>query len=207
VAAEEFKPARVIRFPGSDNPDRDIVDGLLARDPKAAAALYDRYAERVNRLVWRMLGADQEHDDVVQQVFAHALSDIRKLRDPDSLGSWITGITVRTVRRELRGRKARRIFRLQPGTLELPPPEPKPGQRLLAPGVYGVLARMSVNERIVFALRFIEGCSLGECASTCGCSLATVKRRLSRARRKFVRLAWRDPVLSSWLKEAGHEER
>jgi len=206
VVEQDVKPARVIRFPGSGYSDWDIVKGLLARDPGAATALYDRFADRVNRLVWRLLGADQEHDDVVQQVFAHALSGISKLRDPDSLGSWIVGITVHTVRRELRGRKMRRIFQLVPGTLEMPQPEPGVGQGELSPRVFSIIEKMKISERIIFALRFIEGCSLSECASAYGSSLATVKRRLSKARRKFIRLAWRDPVLASWLKEAGHEE-
>jgi RNA polymerase sigma-70 factor (ECF subfamily) len=206
VVAKEMPVARVIRLPGREPPDRDIVEGLLARDPGAATEMYDRYAERVNRLVWRMLGADQEHDDVVQQVFAHALADIRKLRDPEALGSWLVGIAVHTVRRELRTRRARRVFRLVPGTVELPPPDPGPGRRPLAPRVFGILAGMRAGDRIAFALRFVEGYSLGECASACGCSLATVKRRLTRARRVFMRRARRDPVLASWMREAGHEE-
>jgi RNA polymerase sigma-70 factor (ECF subfamily) len=164
--------------------------------------LYDRYADHVNRLVWRILGGDQEHDDVVQQVFLNALGSISRLRTPQALEGWLVGITINTVRRELRGRKARRIFRLVPGTSELPPDPFDPDRQLLAPSFYAAAARMRAADRIVFILRFVEGRTLGECAAACRCSLATVKRRLTRAKRGFFKHARMDPVLASWIEEA-----
>jgi len=67
------------------------VAGMLAGDSHARASFYDHYRAMVNRLVWRLLGADSEHDDVVQMVFVHALTSIGKLRDPESLDTWLGG--------------------------------------------------------------------------------------------------------------------
>ena len=194
--------AEVVKLAGTQLSDREIVDGVLNRDSRAAAVLYDRYSDHVNRLVWRILGGDEEHDDVVQQVFLNALGSMGKLRDPEALEGWLVGITINTVRREIRGRKARRIFRLVPGTSELPYDSLDPDSQLVAPRFYEVLARLKTADRIVFTLRFVEGYTLGECAGACGCSLATVKRRLTRAKRAFFKHARMDPVLASWIEEA-----
>lgn len=197
--------AEVVKLVGKELSNSEIVDGVLNRDTQAAAALYDRFAGHINRLVWRLLGGDEEHDDVVQQVFVSALTSMGKLKDPQALGGWLVGIAVNTVRRELRNRKARRIFRLVPGTSELPHETLDPDRQLLTPRFYTVVSRLRAADRIVFILRFLEGYTLGECAAACRCSLATVKRRLTRARRVFFKYARMDPVLASWIEEVRDE--
>jgi RNA polymerase sigma-70 factor (ECF subfamily) len=193
--------AEVVKLVGRELSNHEIVDGVLNRDTQAAAALYDRFAGHINRLVWRLLGGDQEHDDVVQQVFVNALGSMGKLKDPQALGGWLVGIAVNTVRREIRSRRARRIFRLVPGTSELPRETLDPEGQLLAPRFYAVVSRLKAADRIVFTLRFVEGYTLGECAAACRCSLATIKRKLARARRVFYKYARMDPVLASWIEE------
>jgi RNA polymerase sigma-70 factor (ECF subfamily) len=193
--------AEVVKLVGRELSNSEIVSGVLSRDVQAAAALYDRFAGHINRLVWRLLGGDEEHDDVVQQVFVNALGSMGKLKDPQALGGWLVGVAINTVRRELRSRKARQIFKLVPGTSELSPETVDPDGQLLAPRFYAVLSRMRSADRVVFVLRFVEGYTLGECAAACRCSLATVKRKLTRARRVFFKYARMDPVLASWIEE------
>jgi RNA polymerase sigma-70 factor (ECF subfamily) len=193
--------AGVVKLVGKELSNHEIVAGLLDAKPQAAAALYDRFAGRVNQLVWRILGADQEHDDVVQQVFVNALGSIGKLKNPGALEGWMVGVAVNTVRRELRGRKVRRILSLVPGTYDLPQATLDPDSQLVTPSFYQAVSRMRAATRIVFILRFVEGYTLGECAAACRCSLSTVKRRLTRARRAFFKFARKDPVLASWIEE------
>ena len=50
-----------------------------------------------------------------------------------------------------------------------------------------------------FALRHVDGMELTAVAAACGVSLATIKRRLSRAQKTFVRLAAENDALSPWL--------
>jgi RNA polymerase sigma-70 factor (ECF subfamily) len=64
---------------------------------------------------------------------------------------------------------------------------------------YAILAAMDVDERIAFALRFIDGMELTEVAEACGVSLATIKRRLARAETAFAKRARENPALESWL--------
>ena len=64
-----------------------------------------------------------------------------------------------------------------------------------------VLDRLPDDDRIAFALRFLEGLELTEVAAACQVSLATIKRRLARAEERFRREAAREPALGRWLEE------
>jgi RNA polymerase sigma-70 factor (ECF subfamily) len=64
---------------------------------------------------------------------------------------------------------------------------------------YRVLDRLPVEERVVFALRFIEGMEVAEVANACGVSLSTVKRRLGKASARFASWAKAEPALADWL--------
>jgi RNA polymerase sigma-70 factor (ECF subfamily) len=71
--------------------------------------------------------------------------------------------------------------------------------------VYRVLGGLDTDPRIAFALRFVAGMEPTEVAASCGVSLATIKRRLSRAQSNFASAARREPALAEWL-EAGITE-
>ena len=58
-----------------------------------------------------------------------------------------------------------------------------------------------MDERIAFSLRRLDGMELKEIAHACGCSLATIKRRLARAEKRFLSRAEKHQALQSWLAE------
>src|ERR1051325_7704219 len=74
-----------------------------------AAAIYDLFSADVNRLVWRVLGADAEHDDVVHHVFIQLVTGIANVRDPEAMRVWMASVCIKTVRTEIRRRRLRRI--------------------------------------------------------------------------------------------------
>lgn len=183
--------------------DEEILDRLREGEPGAAAMLYDRYAEEVNRLVWRLLGADREHDDLVQQVFCKLLTSARRVRDPARLRAFVLQVAVNTVRSELRRRAVRRRVlvveadadRFEGACVDLR------GRELLR-RTFAVLEKMPLGERIPFSLRHVDGRPLEEVAAATGCSLSTAKRRLARAERRFRSLASRDPLLADRVADA-----
>jgi RNA polymerase sigma-70 factor (ECF subfamily) len=59
--------------------------------------------------------------------------------------------------------------------------------------------RMPAAERMVFLLHVLEGKTLGEISELCGYSLATAKRRLTRATGRFEKLMAREPELARLL--------
>lgn len=186
--------------------NEDIIEGLKASRPGAATALYDTFEELVNRLVWRTLGADPEHDDVVQQVFLNILTSIHKVENPSLLRSWITSVTINTVRREIRSRRYRGIFRLVPDVVSEVDHQIPRSDRKLVRSAFTILRRMNVDDRLAFALHFIEGQTLAEVAGATNVSLATVKRRIARARKAFAREVENDTYLRSLVEEMKDEE-
>jgi RNA polymerase sigma-70 factor, ECF subfamily len=195
----------VVRLPDRQLGDAEIVDGLRRRDPRSAAALYDCYGDMINGLVWRLLGADAEHDDVVQLVFVHILSSINKLKSPDALKMWISGIAVNTVRREIRSRKYRRILVLHAECPERVSDDATQDQKLMTSHVYRILDKMRTEDHIAFALRFIDGNTLGEVAVAGGYSLATAKRRVAHAKKEFMKRAKDDIALGNLLEEGADD--
>lgn len=197
----------VVKLERPPKENEEILHGLGRGDPAAAVALYERFEEMVNRLVWRLLGADPDHDDIVHQVFVNVISSIDTLASPASMGAWIAGVTVNTVRKELRSRRVRRIVFLSPRVPERIDEGIDTERQLLVRRFYEVVDRMKAMERIVFILRFVEGQPVGQVASTCGCSIATAKRRIAGAKKAFMRKARRDSLLGAIIEDMSDERR
>ena len=50
-------------------------------------------------------------------------------------------------------------------------------------------------------MRYIEGMTLPDAAEACKTSLATLKRRLARAEKRFLEAASKRPVLQNWVEK------
>ncbi len=170
---------------------------LLRRDARAAAPiLYERFAPTVNRLVWHLMGADPDHNDLVQQVFLQVMRSATRLRDSDRLLQWVRAIAVNTVYAELRRRAVRRLFWRQQLPVRAHADLVRDVEaRDLLMRAKAVIERLPAAERIVFTLFFVERETLGEIAELLGYSQATAKRRLRKASLRFQKLAANTPEL------------
>ena len=193
--------SKVVRLPVGES-DRALV-ACLRSDPKwGQLALFDRYAVDVERVLFRLLGWDPDLTDLLQDVFVTAITSIDTLRDERALGSWLVGISVHKARQLIRRRRFRRLVEFV-APLELPDCEAATSSQEVSDALrrtYQVLNRLRTEDRIAFVLRRVEGMGLAAIAEATKVSLATVKRRLSRAQRRFVTLARKDEVLAEWLK-------
>ena len=192
----------ILPFPIPDS-DVGLVAALRASRAEAATALFERHGRFIQRVLGRVLGPDPELPDVLHDVFVEALQSLNRLDDPKCLRNWLTTIAVHTARGHIRRRRRRRIFQYLP-FYAVPQPSVIPrvdewSQPLRA--TYRVLGRMSDDDRILFALRYIEQLELTEVAAAVGVSLATVKRKLTKASQQFFGLANTEPALLEWMKE------
>jgi len=157
--------------------------------------------------VRRLVAADPDidHADLVHDAFIGAFVSVAGLRDSKALCRFMQVIAARTVYRALRSRRARRWLRFwAPAELpERPATDAAPETREACRRAYRILQGMPAAERVAFALRYVEGLELTVVAEACEVSLATIKRRLTRAGRRFARLARRDELLRPWLEEGG----
>jgi RNA polymerase sigma-70 factor (ECF subfamily) len=176
-----------VKLMGFRGTDEELLERLHRDGNAAAGLLHDRFSAEVNGLVWRLLGPDNDHDDIVQTVFCRLLLHVGKVRESDRLSSWVRSITVNAVYSELRKRSVRRVF----WKTESSKPEPYQDggndveSRDLLQRVYAELELMPAAERVAFCLRYVDGKQLAEVAELCDCSLATIKRRLQKAEAKL----------------------
>ena len=184
--------------------DAALLAAMRAGSPAALATFHDRYQALVHRTLLGVLGPERELSDLHQDVLVGALGALDRIRDPGALRAWLTSITIFTARTFLRQKARRRWLRFLPWD-ELPEPaaaisHPEVSEALRA--TYAILDTLPVDERLAFALRFVEGMELSEAALACGVSLATIKRRIARAEARFTALARGAPgVDPEWIKK------
>jgi RNA polymerase sigma-70 factor (ECF subfamily) len=183
--------------------DDALIEALRAGHPGAAAAFYDQHAPAVRRTLQSILGADAEIPDLLQEVFIRAIDRIGELEQLDQVRSWLTTIAVFTARAHIRRQTRRKwLFTFSPEqTRERHREPPSSEARRALRDTYAVLSSLPPDQRIVFVLRFVEGMTLPEGATACRVSLATFKRRLARAEKRFLDGVRKRPQLEQWLKE------
>lgn len=192
------------------NDDYALIAGIRRGDPAAATALFNQYRGLVQRTLVRILGFDSELADTVQETFIRALGSTRLLRDPQALPSWLIRISVCTASDLIRRRRRRRWlqFFAEPQDLvdrksELAyEAEPDMEARQALRAAQAVLNSLPADERIAFSLRRLNGMELTEVAHACGCSLATIKRRLVRAEKRFLARAEKHQALEDYLSDS-----
>ncbi len=186
------------------------MEGLRDGASWARAALFDRYGAEVERVLRRILGQDRHTElaDVVHDTFVQAFTAVANLRDAEALRAWIRSVATHTAFKTIRSRSRRRWLRFHPPD-ELPEPATttEPELREACRRTYRVLDRLRAEERVPFALRYLEGCEIAEVAALCDTSVSTVKRRLRRAEQRFAQLAGGDAVLRQWLEESDRWNR
>ena len=166
--------------------DAALVVAARAGEDWAREALFRRYSRMVFGLAYRLLGRDEEIDDLVQDCFVQALAHLGSLSEPQAFGAWLTAVVVRTTHKALRRRAlARRIGLRSPVT-------PVDVDSLVARGapadvvaelraVYGLIEKLPTRARVALVLRRVEGMSQDEVAAAMGVSVSTAKRLIIEA--------------------------
>ena len=185
-----------------------LVDRCLTGEPAATRELFRRHRNRVHASLFRVLGSNQDMDDLLQEAFLQVFQSLRGWRAEASLATWIDRIAVRVAWRYLSQRKA------APPTLELvedavplavvAPPTVGARRVMAREGVrrlYAALDALSPSSRVAFALHEIEGRSMADVASLTGATVTATKLRVWRARRALEAAAAADPVLREMLEE------
>jgi RNA polymerase sigma-70 factor, ECF subfamily len=200
VRAAPAVPAAAPRFDAAE-----LVARARARDPRAAAQIWDHYAPTVRGVLYRSVGPDGDVDDLMQEVFVGFFRNVGGLRDPAALKPFLIGIALRTARAALRKRRVRRWLRLtptgEPPEVEATTADPRTREALRR--LFVVLDELAARDRLAFVLRHGEEYELTEVASALACSLATVKRCLARAEAHVLARARVDVLLAPYAREEG----
>jgi len=149
------------------------------------AKLYAEYARFVGWFASRLLTRPDEVEDIVQEVFLIAATNLEKLTDPPQIRGWLKTVALRRAARKLRWKRVRARFGAPSpatGVDEIvAAPGATPEDRAALSELFAVLDKMPTDLRLAWSLRYMHEETVESVAELCGCSLATAKRRISAA--------------------------
>jgi RNA polymerase sigma-70 factor (ECF subfamily) len=160
-----------------------VVVAARAGEDWAREALFRRHAHMVAGMAFRLLGRDEDVDDLVQDSFVEALRSLDRLQAPQAFASWLASIVVRTSSKVIRRRRLltrlglRRNSPVEVDAVVSHSAPPDVATELRA--LYGRIESLPARERVVIVLRRVEGLGIDEIAKLVGASPATVKRRIA----------------------------
>lgn len=170
------------------------LQALQAGDRAEFAHLVDAYSTQIYRLALKMLGDEQDAEDVLQNTFLKALQSLPKFEGRSSLSTWLYRIAVNESLMLLRRQKPTTPMAMdyEDDDDELQHPTQftdwccLPEEELLSAESQGhldkAIRRLPEKLRVVFLLRDIEGLSIRETSEALDLTETAVKTRLLRAR-------------------------
>jgi RNA polymerase sigma-70 factor (ECF subfamily) len=177
----------------ADSSDDQLVDAALRGDMDAFGELAGRHKSRVFGLVSRFAANGADLEDVCQDVFIQAWSNLRQFRGESPFEHWLLRIATFRCYDYLRRRKRERervatsveallADGYEPRAPESPAPHPDLDR------LHEALRQLAPKERLVITLLELEERSLREVAQLTGWSVSNVKVRAFRARARLHKL-------------------
>lgn len=186
--------------------DREFVARCVAGDRAAQRRLFDREKRQVYATLFRVLGSNQQLDDLLQDVFLSVFRGLHTFRGESSLSTWIDRCTVRTAFAHIRSRRGHHHLELV--VENVASSDPSAERRTLAREatrrLYDTLDHLEPKHRLAFTLHAIDGRSIAEVAELMRSSVVATKARVWRARRYVEKRAKADPTLAEYLGAAGN---
>jgi len=157
----------------------NLVELARAGDTRAFDRLVSMHQREVYALAYRILGNAEDAADVQQETFVRAWRSLGKFRQEAAFSTWLHRIAVNLCL----SAKRRKI----PPECEFPPEDiadrsVEPNPRVDVAALRRILGAMPANYRILVVLRDMEGRSFDEIAGMIGCSVASARSRLCKAR-------------------------
>jgi RNA polymerase sigma-70 factor (ECF subfamily) len=175
-----------------NDPDQPLVHAALRGNLHAFERLVERHRDIVFRVAARLVGSDEEAEDVTQDTFLRAFHRLDRYRGEAAFRSWLLRIAHNTAVTYVTRKRAPSHSPLDALAEDVAAAEQRGGPveqlerrerlRRLDTKIKG----LSPGHRAVLVLRDIEGLSYDEIARVTDAPIGTVKARLHRARDEFV---------------------
>jgi len=182
---------------GISTTESDLLEGLRRGDPAAYRLLVELNSASVYNVALKLLGDEQEAEDVLQETFMSAFQAIDSFEARSKLSTWLYRIAYNASLMRLRKRKQMTAFSLDRPSLDEDGTEVSANRQLVdwstvpddelltaeaREEMDRAIAELPESLRSTFVLRDIQGLSGAETAQVLGITIQAVKTRLHRAR-------------------------
>jgi RNA polymerase sigma-70 factor (ECF subfamily) len=172
--------------------DEELIARTLAGDDEAFATLVSRHTDLVYTIALRVVGDEDEADDVAQETFVRAYRALGRFRGDSKFSSWLYRIAVNRGLTHLKRRKRRAVtvdFVAEPyveAQAAMADTSTDP-ERFVLDQEFRLRVRDAVKTlppryRAVVTLFYLEERSYREVADVLGIPMGTLKTHLHRAR-------------------------
>jgi len=188
--------------------DLALARRAASGDRAAQRELFQAQKHAVHHTLFRILGANRELEDLIQDSFLEIFRALPSFRGDSTLARWCQTIATRIAYLAIsRRRPAATPLELVAEQVAADDPDAHrvAHAREAARRLYAALERIEAKQRIAFALAVIDDLPLGEVAQLTDSTVVAVKTRVWRARRTLMKRAGSDPVLSHYLAGLGGE--
>ncbi|GAC1389622.1 MAG: hypothetical protein NVS4B11_07270 [Ktedonobacteraceae bacterium] len=187
--------------------DAGLVELVLRGDQDVFAVLVERYKDAVQNLAYRMLGNATEAEDVTQEAFVRAYTQLVTYKPAHKFSTWLLSIASHLSIDQLRRRRFLALPLEDVPFLEwIVDSGVSPEQSVLRgeqhDEVQTYLQRLPGKYRAVIVLRYWHDFSYDEIAAALNLTPALVKARLHRARELLARYMQNGSVLEEEQNDA-----
>lgn len=175
----------------------EVITQARSGDPTAFNELVRAYRKRILGTVYRLIGRQEDVEDVGQEVFLRLYHSLDQLRTPEVFEPWLYRLTVNAAYDYLRRQKRQPESRMADLSEEqvLMADAAASGRRALEEKeksqirelVAMLLDQVSEEDRILLTLKEVEGLSLKELEKIYQVNENALKVRLFRARQRVIK--------------------
>lgn len=187
--------------------EAELVSRARAGERDAFRQIMARGNQRLFRIARGVVRNDSEAEDVVQEAYARAFTNLSTFRGDASIFTWLTQITLNEARGRLRKRRlnvaldeVEAVQNRGAHVVMFPNAEPTPEAEVSRAQLRRILETaiddLPEDFRMVFIMRDVDEFNIAETAMALGIREETVKTRLHRARR-LLRSALNDRFIST----------
>ncbi len=173
ATADVFLMTQALSAPQTAEPsvEATLIEAVLNGERDRFARLYEMYAPMVHGILLARVPR-AEVDDLVQDIFLHALRKLHTLRNSDAFGGWLAMIT---------RNRAMDFYRSSKETVEVTEKSAvAKSPNRTAMEILDLIRSLPEAYRETLVLRFVEGMTGPEIASRTGLTAASVRVNLHR---------------------------
>lgn len=191
--------------PETNLPDSELINRLKNANLDALGILFERYRTRVYRTALAIVRDPEAAEDILQDCFLKVYSNAQRIDADRPLAPWLYRVTVNLSYTWLaRGNSHRTSIENVTDNLVSPmkqAPDQLTEQTELRQNVRKAIGALSLDQRVVVVLYYLNGLSLQDIAEVLDLPIGTVKSRLYYARENLRGALGPNMI---WLPEVAH---